>query len=148
LASYREQVLFFGHIAASLLVADVTGSDRATTVAGNLVPDVIDKTLSWVLKLTPSGRWLAHGLPFFSLASAFALVVVDRRRARGFALGYAGHLVCDLWGGGRVPWLAPFETPQRRRRSSRWTRKALTIYLIPEVVGAPVVVYLLGRPRV
>ena len=131
-------MLFLGHIAASLLIADAAGAERGAVVAGNLVPDVTDKTLSWVLRLTPSGRWLAHGLPFFSLASALALAMLPRTTARGFVLGYAGHLLCDLWAGGRVPWLAPFVRPSRPRHRG-WTALRLALYLLPEVAGAPLV---------
>ena len=99
-------MFFFGHIAATLLVADATDSDRTAAVAGNLLPDVTDKTLSWVFRLGPS-RWLAHGLPAYLLTNLVAFALLDRQRRRGFALGYAGHLLCDLWAGGRVPWLVP-----------------------------------------
>jgi hypothetical protein len=137
-------MLFLGHIAASLLVADATGSDRTAAVAGNLVPDVIDKTASRLLKLTPASRWLAHGLPSFALFAALSFLALDRRRWRGFVLGYAGHLVCDLWAGGRVPWFAPFE---RQRRPDKLRGKRRTLFLLPEVVGAPIIWLLLSRPR-
>jgi hypothetical protein len=136
-------MLFFGHIAATLLIADATDSDRAAAVAGNLLPDVTDKTLGWVLKMTPS-RWLAHGLPGYVLVTCAAFAVLDRRRWRGFALGYAGHLACDLWAGGRVPWLAPFQKkPRRKGLKGRWH---LAVYLLPEVVGLPLTMQKLRRP--
>ena len=128
-------MLFLGHIAISLAVADATGSDRAAAVAGNLLPDVVDKTGGWLLKVMPSARWLAHGLPFFSLMCGLALAVLDRRRARGFMLGYAGHLIADLWGGGKVPWFAPFEKPNRQPKPE-WSAKLLATFLLPEAVGA------------
>lgn len=140
---YDSQVLFFGHIATSLLLADATGSDRTAAVAGNLLPDITDKTLSWVLKLTPS-RWLAHGLPGFALANIAAFLLLDRRRWRGFALGYAGHLTCDLWAGGKVPWLAPFQRKPRRRRAGRLNT---LVFLLPEVVGLPLTLWLLRPDR-
>ena len=133
-------MLFFGHIATSIAVADATDSDRAAAVAGNLLPDVTDKTLGYVLKLTPS-RWLAHGLPGYLLVNLVAFAVMDRRRWRGFALGYAGHLVCDLWAGGEVPWRAPFQAhPRRKGRKSRLT---LLLYLLPEAIGLPLTLRLL-----
>ena len=138
-------MLFLGHIAASLLIADATGSDRTAAVAGNLLPDVVDKTGSWVLRVMPSGRWLAHGLPCLTLICLVAGFFLDTRRWRGFVLGYLGHLVCDLWAGGRVPWLAPFEQPRRRRRKRR-SRYRLALYLLPEAIGAPIVWSLLNGP--
>jgi membrane-bound metal-dependent hydrolase YbcI (DUF457 family) len=137
-------MLFFGHIATSLLVADATDSDRAAAVAGNLLPDVTDKTLGWVLRLTPS-RWLAHGLPAYFLVNVIAFAVLDRRRWRGFALGYAGHLLCDLWAGGKVPWLAPFQKqPDRKKKRSKGFRY-FVVYMIPEVIGLPITLRLLRR---
>ena len=133
-------MLFFGHIATSLLIADATDSDRAAAVAGNLLPDVTDKTLGYVLKLTPS-RWLAHGLPGYLLVNLAAFVLLDRRRWRGFALGYAGHLVCDLWAGGEVPWRAPFQQhPHRKSRKSTLMR---AVYFLPEAIGLPLTLRLL-----
>lgn len=135
-------MFFFGHIAASLLIADASDSDRAAAVAGNLMPDVTDKTLSYGMHLTPS-RWLAHGLPGYALVNLAAFFLLDRRRWRGFALGYAGHLVCDLWAGAKVPWLAPFQPKPRKRRKSR-LRTAL--FFLPEVVGLPLTLHLLSQP--
>ncbi len=133
-------MLFFGHIAATLLVADATDSDRAAAVAGNLLPDVTDKTLGYVLRLTPS-RWLAHGLPGYFLVNLAAFALLDRRRWRGFALGYAGHLICDLWAGGEVPWRAPFQKhPHRKGRKGKFR---LVIYLLPEAIGLPLTMRLL-----
>jgi hypothetical protein len=137
-------MLFFGHIATTLLVADATDSDRTAAVVGNLLPDVTDKSLGWVLRLTPS-RWLAHGLPGYCLANAVAFALLDRRRWRGFALGYAGHLVCDLWAGGKVPWLAPFqEQPPKREK---WGMRQKALYMLPEVIGLPVTLRLLRGNR-
>ena len=125
-----------------MLIADATESDRAAAVAGNLVPDVMDKTLGWVLKLTPS-RWLFHGLPLFALIAAGSRLFLSGPRWRGFVLGYAGHLVCDLWAGGRVPWMAPFGRKPVKRGGKKPVR-FWAMYLLPEVVG---VVVLWARVR-
>jgi len=135
-------MLFFGHIAATLLVADATSSDRTAAVAGNLLPDVTDKTLDWVFRLTPS-RWLAHGLPGYLLANVVAFGLLDRRQWRGFAVGYAGHLLCDLWAGGKVPWLAPFQKKPPRHEKRSFRHKALL--LLPELIGLPLTLRLLRR---
>ena len=137
-------MLFFGHIAVSLLIADATKTDRAAAVAGNLLPDVTDKTGAWVLRAMPSSRWLAHGLPCYTAVVAATRLVLPERQWRAFALGYAGHLVCDLYAGGKVPWFAPFETPPPRKRR----KKSLAFwiaYLAADVVGA-VVTWRLLRP--
>lgn len=84
----------------------------------------------------PSARWLAHGLPCFALVAVASRLFLDGPRWQGFVLGYAGHLLCDLWAGGRVPWFAPFGRPaqQRRWRNQRLQR---AIYLLPELVALP-----------
>jgi membrane-bound metal-dependent hydrolase YbcI (DUF457 family) len=136
-------MLFLGHIAASLLLADATDSDRVTVVAGAMLPDVTDKTGAWILHKQPS-RWLAHGLPFFTLVALLTRADPDARRSRGFILGYAGHLLCDLWAGDKVPWFAPFEKQRQPKRN----RSLLYhfVYLIPEFVGAAIIWRLVGKP--
>jgi hypothetical protein len=138
-------VLFLGHIAVSLVLADLTGSDRGAAVAGNLLPDVVDKTGGWVLRVMPSGRWFAHGLPSLASTVALARLVLPPRHWRGFSLGYAGHLLGDLYGGGRVPWLAPFSRPPARKK--RDNLLTFTV-LAPEVVGGLVIWWRLAKaPR-
>jgi hypothetical protein len=138
-------MLFFGHIAVSLLLADVTKTDRTAAVVGNLVPDVTDKTGGWVLKVMPAGRWFAHGLPCFTAVVAAAKLVLPEKQWRAFALGYAGHLVCDLYAGGKVPWFAPFETPPKVRHEKK-SRAFWIAYLAADVVGAAITWRLL-RPK-
>jgi hypothetical protein len=137
-------MLFFGHIAASLLIADASDSDRTAAVAGNLLPDVTDKTLAWVLHLTPS-RWLAHGLPAFALINGLMYFILDRKRWRGFMFGYAGHLICDLWAGSKVPWFAPFQPKPPKSKFRNWRHRAL--YLAPDLIGLPIVWHLLKASR-
>jgi hypothetical protein len=129
-------MLFFGHIATSIFIADSTDSDPVAAVAGSLVPDVTDKSLG-LLHLTPT-RWLAHGLIGFAIASAGARCLLDDRRWRGFVLGYAGHLVCDLWANGKVPWLAPFGKKPPKQKRVRGIRHFF-VYMLPEVIGLPFV---------
>lgn len=131
-------MLFFGHIAIAVAAARRTDGDEAAAIAGNLLPDVVDKTGA-LLGLTP-GRWLAHGLPLFTLSLLLARRWLDERKWRGFALGYTLHLVADLWAGGRVPWFAPLEPMPRRRL--RPSRRQQVLYYLPEFVG---VAYLLRR---
>lgn len=91
-----------------MLLSDLCRGDRAWAAAGTLLPDVIDKTLDWVLGLTPCGRYLAHSLAGAALLTAGAVTVGGRRRGLSFGVSYLAHLTCDLWEGGRVPWLMPF----------------------------------------
>lgn len=125
-------MLFFGHIAIAVALADATQSDVEAAVAGNLLPDVTDKFGGWVIRAMPSARWLAHGLPFFSLACFAARQTMPDASFRGFVLGYASHLVADHWAGGRLPWLAPFgKAPREGKRDLNW----LLWNLGPELAG-------------
>lgn len=128
-------MLFFGHIAIAMLAAEKSDADPVAAIAGNLLPDVTDKTGA-LLRLTP-GRWLAHGLPFTTLTLLLSRRFLDERRWRGFALGYVLHLIADLWAGGKVPWLAPFQAKPRPYR--RPDNLKFAIYLLPEFVGAAVI---------
>ena len=65
-----------------------------------LLPDLVDKPLSWGLALLPSGRSLAHsllfGLPLVAVVGVAALAWTRRGVALGFALGYLSHLAGDV----------------------------------------------------
>jgi membrane-bound metal-dependent hydrolase YbcI (DUF457 family) len=137
-------MLFFGHIAVSVALADATDSDPAAAVAGNLLPDVVDKSLRFVARLTAS-RWLAHGLPSLTIACALTRPLLPERTWRGFALGYASHLAADLWAGGKVPWLAPF-LGDGRPRFDPYTTNWFLKNLGPEVAGL-VFLYLRNRDQ-
>jgi hypothetical protein len=107
------------------------------------VPDVLDKSGSWIFHVMP-GRWLAHGLPFYSAVVLLSRAFLRGPAWRGFVLGYAGHLVFDLWAGSKVPWFAPFER-QPKRRGFR-SRGQFALFLVPEFVGAAIIVWLANRP--
>jgi hypothetical protein len=138
--AYPESVLFLGHIAISLILADATNSDRKATVAGNLMPDVVDKSLRLV-HIAPSTRWIAHGLPFALLVCLLMGRKLEPRAWRGFVLGYAGHLIADLYAGNGVPWLAPFNGPYKESPGVSWL-----VVLLPELIGALVIWLKLRRP--
>ena len=125
-------MLFFGHIAIAVAVADTTHTDVASAVAGNLYPDIIDKSLR-MAGLSPRGRWAAHGLPLLVSSLVAARALTPDPVWRGFAAGYLAHLAGDHYDGGRLPWLAPFQQPPPRRRTSklRW----MISTSLPELAG-------------
>ncbi|HEY7271024.1 MAG TPA: metal-dependent hydrolase [Dehalococcoidia bacterium] len=135
-------MLFFGHIAAGVALADAAGGDPGWAAAGAVLPDIVDKTGAWVLKVMPSGRWLAHGLPCFALAVAASRRALPAAAAKGFALGYASHLFGDLYAGGRVPIAAPFGR-RPKREDEKLGLGWLAVNLAPEALG---LAYLLRRP--
>jgi len=106
------------HLAAALLVNEAYRGDRPSAMAATLVPDLVDKTLAWLLGLTPSGRYMAHSLAAVALSAALVAALGGRRRGLSFGASYLTHLVCDLWEGGHVPWLMPFKP--YHRVDDRW----------------------------
>ena len=100
------------HLAASLTLNEASGGDRVSAAAGALAPDVIDKTLGWVLGVTPSGRFAAHSLMGAGALTLAVASVAGPQRGASFGASYLCHLVADLFGGGHVPWFMPFKRYQ------------------------------------
>ncbi len=69
------------HVASALLAQKLSGTaaDGRTAVAGGLLPDLIDKTLAWVLRITPSGRHVGHTLLAAVLVSLGVAAIWGRR---------------------------------------------------------------------
>ena len=131
------------HLAASLLLNEACHGDRASAAAGALVPDLIDKTLGWVLGVTPSGRYAAHSL---TAAGALTLALTrlgGPRRGVSFGASYLCHLACDLWAGGHVPWLIPFK--RYRHPGRRWELGITPSTVLLELVGILVLRALVAR---
>lgn len=76
------------------------GTATLVLFVSTLLPDIVDKPLSWLFGLFPSGFSLAHSI---FVAVPLIAVVVFGTRARGrdelgiaFAVGYGSHLVGDI----------------------------------------------------
>lgn len=71
-------------------------------VVGALLPDLVDKTLSWTSGVTKTSYGIAHSLFVAPLLWLVLAAVADRRGAEGrrlagaFALAHAVHLVTDV----------------------------------------------------
>ena len=69
-------------------------------VVAGLLPDLIDKPLSWGLGLLPAGRSLGHSLliaaPTLALLLALGVALDRRRGTVAFAVGYLSHLAGDV----------------------------------------------------
>lgn len=69
-------------------------------VSAALLPDLIDKPLSWGLALLPSGRSLGHSvlfaLPLVLLVGVVAVAAKRHTVGLAFALGYLSHLAGDV----------------------------------------------------
>ncbi|NLG50412.1 MAG: metal-dependent hydrolase [Chloroflexi bacterium] len=84
-----------GHVAAASLVSKALGVDLRAALAVSMVPDLIDKPVRWLFRLTPNDRIPAHTLLGWALTSAVAGLLGGRRFAAGWVAGYGSHLLCD-----------------------------------------------------
>jgi hypothetical protein len=100
--------MLFGHLAISGLLHHYLGADFKAVMAGGLFPDVVDKSLCQVLRVTPSGRMYAHTLLGVAVSTGAVSLIWGRRTARAWALGYLGHLAGD------GPWKVPLFYPLLR----------------------------------
>jgi hypothetical protein len=134
------------HIASALLFNRLSRLDKGMgpAVLGSLVPDGIDKTLAWVLRLTPAARHIAHTPLAAILLSAGASTVLGRRWGTAFGAAYLVHLVGDLWHHGHVPWLMPFK--RYDVRGEPWHVELSPPALMLEALGAAVIVLLARTP--
>lgn len=101
----------WGHLAVGYLLYSLglragrrtppTDQQALALALGTQLPDLIDKPLAWWVPLLPGGRTLGHSL-VFAVPLVLALGLLARRRGRlswvvAFAVGYASHLVGDLY---------------------------------------------------
>ena len=130
------------HIAAALALNKLVLNDEhaVTSITASLLPDAIDKTLAWVLKVTSSSHFVAHT----PLAAAGASYVIGRtigpEAGKSFGLAYAAHLVADELHHGRVPWRLPFSRATRLPR--RASKRRLLVGLSLEVLALPLIWWL------
>jgi hypothetical protein len=77
-----------------------TDSAAAVLVAATLLPDVLDKTLSWGLDVFPTGYAIGHSALLAVPAGVLAILIADRGRHRrwadAFVLGHWSHLLTDV----------------------------------------------------
>ena len=89
----------------------------------SLFPDMVDKTIGYLLHLMPNGRHYSHNL--FSLIGFSLLVTCLWGRPTGYAwfAGYLGHLLAD--GDSLVPWFFPLKKYAFKRGRLRFKRRQL-----------------------
>lgn len=93
-----------GYLCYSLYRNALFGSapgDRAAivVVVASVLPDLVDKPLSWGVEWFPTGYSIAHSA--FTLAAIAVVVLALRRRGTGrlavaFLVGYGSHLLGDV----------------------------------------------------
>ncbi len=100
--------MLIGHVAISILEHRFLDVELAPTLMGGLFPDVLDKTLCHVLRVTPSGRMWGHTALSLVVSTGLVRLLAGGRKARAWAAGYIGHLVADADDG--TPFWYPFST--------------------------------------
>ncbi len=88
-------MIFPGHVAAAYLVSNALGTDRRTTLAVSMFPDLVDKPVRWIFGITPNDRIPAHTCAAWVLTSGIMRLLFGSRVAIGWATGYGSHLLCD-----------------------------------------------------
>jgi len=84
-----------GHLASAWLAARALRADMRGAIAAAMFPDLVDKPLRWVLRVTPNDRIPAHTLLGWGLTTAIVAGIFGRERAIGWAVGYGAHLLGD-----------------------------------------------------
>ncbi len=88
-------MIFPGHVAAAILASKVSGTDLKANLAVSMFPDMIDKPVRWLFRLTPNDRIPAHTFLAWTLKSLVAYLLGGSCFARGWWVGYGSHLLCD-----------------------------------------------------
>ncbi len=137
------------HVASAVLVNRLVYDDDriAPAVAGALLPDLVDKTLAWVLHVTSSSHHVAHTPLAAAGLSLIAGCLWGTSTARSFGFAYLTHLVGDEVHHGRVPWRMPFSSQRRRNRAEGTEKIRLRAIGILLEVPASVLLFALARPR-
>ena len=84
-----------GHVAAAYLAATALGTDRPAGLVASLFPDLVDKPVRWLFRLTPNDRIPAHTLLVCMLTWLATRLLLGQGFSRGWLVGYGAHLLCD-----------------------------------------------------
>ncbi len=138
-----------GHISVALaqhLVPPLSKEKKALKfiLLASILPDVVDKTIGYVLGAMPGGRHIAHNI--FSLLGVSLLVGLIWGRFIGFAFGfgYLGHLAADNLM--RVPLFFPVRKYKFRQREFyfNWPR----FFREAAVLGVTLVIYAILQHKI
>jgi len=91
-------MIFPGHIASAYLAAHYGRLDERAALIAAVAPDIVDKSVRYLLWLTPNGRIPLHSLLVAAGLSLLVWLLFRRRPAivLGWLAGYATHLLADV----------------------------------------------------
>jgi hypothetical protein len=76
----------------------------------SLFPDMVDKSIGYLLHLMPNGRHYAHNLFALILSTLAVTLIWGRMVGLAWFVGYLGHLVIDDEGPkNKIPWFFPLK---------------------------------------
>ena len=105
-----------GHLAVALAQHGVIPKSRrqrrllVVLLVASLFPDILDKTIGYVLKIMPNGRHFAHNIFTLIGLSLFAGLIGGKEVGYAWFGGHLGHLLADAKG--FVPWFFPIKRYQ------------------------------------
>lgn len=149
-------MLFFSHLGFTLLIVDILHSlsnDKNTknemtikililTSIGSLFPDLIDKTISFIL--IGSGRAFGHTIIFFIIFTTLAYLLWNKEGIY-FGIAMLMHLILDL--GGYIPLFWPLDEIKVTNNffQTIWTTYTNPVNLILEFSGFIIVILVLVK---
>lgn len=152
-------MIFPGHVAAPVLASRWLHLDCRVAVVAGVMPDLIDKTVFYLLRASHWTRLPAHS-PLFFAGSSLAVALAGRwwqrdwRWGAAWLVGYGLHILCDaIPPQGVLPWAWPLHSYAEMVSSGRpWFLGGGSVpwpSLLAEValVVAAVVVELAARRR-
>lgn len=137
-------MLPLAHIGSALVLAKAARASGPFAALGALAPDLVDKPLAWVLKVTPSGRYFGHSLLSCLLLSLPLLKFCGHSAGLGFSLGYVAHLRGDTEA--PVPWLMPlveYDIPEDHHFQLELSPRLV----VQEALGLAVIAFFVARSR-
>ena len=84
-----------GHLAAALLVSRAFRVDRHGSLLASMFPDVIDKPIRWLFRLTPNDRLPAHTGLVWAVTTGLVCLWKGSTFGKDWFVGYGSHLCCD-----------------------------------------------------
>lgn len=87
--------MLIGHLAVVILEHRYLDAKFVPTLAGGLFPDILDKGLCQVMRITPNGRMWGHSLLALASTTCLVRMAAGEENAYAWALGYAGHFLAD-----------------------------------------------------
>ena len=122
-------MLLLAHVGISIVIAKFLGVNVPFALLAGLLPDIIDKPFN-ILKIFPTGRFLAHTLLFAFFSSLLILIFTKPLLAVYWFLLISSHYLLDLKG--FIPLFYPLDKHIER---SNFHIKVGKVEIVGELIG-------------